>query len=62
MENTDTFPVASKTYIGRDPSHRKRMAISRKQGREAISEYKTLKALQIHTLLEFHPLQAVLIK
>jgi 23S rRNA pseudouridine1911/1915/1917 synthase len=44
-------------YIGRDPSHRKRMAIvSESRGREAISEYKTLEEFQGFTLLEFHPL------
>lgn len=43
-------------YIGRDPSHRKRMAIvSESRGREAISEYKTLEEFPSHTLLEFHP-------
>jgi 23S rRNA pseudouridine1911/1915/1917 synthase len=42
--------------IGRDPSHRKKMAVvSEKKGREAISEYKTLEAFKNHTLLEFHP-------
>ena len=44
-------------HIGRDPSHRKRMAIvSESRGREAISEYKTVESFQAHTLLEFHPL------
>jgi 23S rRNA pseudouridine1911/1915/1917 synthase len=44
-------------YIGRDPSHRKRMAIvTESRGREAISEYKTLESFKAHTLLEFHPL------
>lgn len=44
-------------YIGRDPKHRKRMAIvSEKKGREAISEYKTQESFKSHTLLEFHPL------
>jgi 23S rRNA pseudouridine1911/1915/1917 synthase len=43
--------------IGRDSSHRKRMAIvSEKKGREAISEYKTLESFKEHSLLEFHPL------
>jgi len=43
--------------IGRDPSHRKKMAILPPgKGREAISEYKTLESFQSHTLLEFHPL------
>jgi len=44
-------------HIGRDPSHRKRMAIvSESRGREAISEYKTIEEFKNHTLLEFHPL------
>jgi pseudouridine synthase, RluA family len=44
-------------YIGRDPSHRKQMAIvSESRGREAISEYKTAESFAKHTLLEFHPL------
>lgn len=43
--------------IGRDTSHRKKMAIvSRGKGREAVSEYKTLETFKNHTLLEFHPL------
>lgn len=42
--------------IGRDPSHRKKMAIvSQGKGREAVSEYKTLESFKNHTLLEFHP-------
>ncbi len=42
--------------IGRDPRHRKRMAIvSEKKGREAISEYTTVEEFTKHTLLEFHP-------
>jgi 23S rRNA pseudouridine1911/1915/1917 synthase len=45
------------TYIGRDPSHRKRMAVvSESRGRAAISEYKTAESFEDHTLLEFHPL------
>ncbi|HXQ36197.1 MAG TPA: RNA pseudouridine synthase, partial [Anaerolineales bacterium] len=45
------------TYIGRDPRHRKKMAIvSEHKGREAISEYKTIESFKDHTLLEFHPL------
>lgn len=43
--------------IGRDASHRKKMAIvSESKGRQAISEYKTIESFQNHTLLEFHPL------
>ena len=35
-------------YIGRDPSHRKRMAIvPESRGREAISEYKTVESFKI---------------
>jgi 23S rRNA pseudouridine1911/1915/1917 synthase len=42
--------------IGRDPSHRKKMAILRVgKGREAVSEYKTLESFRHHTLLEFRP-------
>jgi len=45
------------TAIGRDPRHRKKMAIVREgKGREAISEYKTVESFQNHTLLEFRPL------
>jgi 23S rRNA pseudouridine1911/1915/1917 synthase len=45
------------SHIGRDPSHRKRMAIvPESRGREAISEYKTVESFRNHTLLEFHPL------
>ena len=44
------------TFIGRDPNHRKRMAVvSEKKGREAISEYQTVEEFGKHTLLEFHP-------
>jgi len=43
--------------IGRDPSHRKKMAIlAPGKGREAVSEYRTLESFGEHTLLEFHPL------
>jgi 23S rRNA pseudouridine1911/1915/1917 synthase len=43
--------------IGRDSTHRKKMAILRDgKGREAVSEYKTLEQFSNHTLLEFHPL------
>lgn len=42
--------------IGRDPSHRKQMAIvPAGKGRESVSEYKTLESFKEHTLLEFHP-------
>jgi len=44
-------------HIGRDPSHRKQMAIvPESRGREAISEYRTLESFKEFTLLEFHPL------
>jgi 23S rRNA pseudouridine1911/1915/1917 synthase len=53
-------PTASgrvEAHIGRDPSHRKRMAIvTESRGREAISEYRTVERFREHTLLEFHPL------
>jgi len=43
--------------IGRDPSHRKKMAVMPPgKGREAISEYATLETFPEHTLLAFHPL------
>lgn len=43
--------------IGRDPIHRKKMAVLPPgKGREAVSEYKTLESFKKHTLLEFHPL------
>ncbi|OQX65305.1 MAG: hypothetical protein B5M51_01110 [Anaerolinea sp. 4484_236] len=39
--------------IGRDPAHRKKMAVvSPGKGRDAISEYKTLESFADHTLLE----------
>jgi 23S rRNA pseudouridine1911/1915/1917 synthase len=42
--------------IGRDPSHRKKMAIMTPgKGRDAVSEYITLETFKEHTLLEFHP-------
>lgn len=43
--------------IGRDPAHRKKMAVvPLDKGREAVSEYKTLEGFPKHTLLEVHPL------
>src|SRR5512135_2985456 len=43
--------------IGRDPAHRKQMAItSPEKGREAVSEYYTRQRFPEHTLLEVHPL------
>jgi 23S rRNA pseudouridine1911/1915/1917 synthase len=43
--------------IGRDPSHRKQMAVLPPgKGRESVSEYKTLEKFRHHTLLEFRPL------
>jgi 23S rRNA pseudouridine1911/1915/1917 synthase len=42
--------------IGRDHSHRKRMAVMPQgKGREAITEYFTLEAFEAHTFLEIHP-------
>jgi 23S rRNA pseudouridine1911/1915/1917 synthase len=44
------------TFIGRDPSHRKKMAIvPESRGREAVSEYGTVESFHKHSLLEFHP-------
>ena len=41
--------------IGRDPSHRKKMAIvSEAKGKAATSEYKTVESFPKHTLLEVH--------
>lgn len=43
--------------IGRDPSHRKQMAIlSDQKGRSAVTEYHTLETFPEHTLLEAYPL------
>lgn len=43
--------------VGRDPSHRKKMAVVPiARGREAVSEYHTVKKYPNHTLLEVHPL------
>ncbi len=43
--------------LGRDLSHRKRMAVLPPgKGRDAVSEYRTLEAFSNHTLLEVHPL------
>jgi 23S rRNA pseudouridine1911/1915/1917 synthase len=43
--------------IGRDPAHRKKMAVvSRDKGREAVSLYQTLEEFTQHTLLEVHPI------
>lgn len=43
--------------IGRDPSHRKKMAITTPQrGREAVTEYFTREQFKAHTLIEAHPL------
>jgi len=43
--------------IGRDPTHRKRMAILPDgKGRQAVSEYHTLRSYPGHTLLEVHPI------
>ncbi|HEY9078023.1 MAG TPA: RluA family pseudouridine synthase [Anaerolineaceae bacterium] len=43
--------------IGRDPSHRKQMAVvSEVKGRAAVTEYLTRQVFRAHTLLEAHPL------
>ena len=43
--------------VGRDPSHRKKMAVVPLQrGREAVTEYHTLEKFDQHTLIEAHPL------
>ena len=43
--------------VGRDPAHRKQMAIVPPgKGREASTEFKTLESFVSHTLLELHPI------
>jgi 23S rRNA pseudouridine1911/1915/1917 synthase len=43
--------------IGRDPAHRKQMAVVvPTKGRQAISEYRTLETFTRHTYLEVHPI------
>jgi 23S rRNA pseudouridine1911/1915/1917 synthase len=43
--------------IGRDPSHRQRMAVvPAHKGREAVSEYTTLEKFAKHALLDVHPI------
>lgn len=42
--------------VGRDPNHRKQMAIVPEvKGRSAVTEYRTLELFPLHTLLEVHP-------
>lgn len=53
----DGFPPTPtgriEAYIGRDPDHRKKMAIvSAQKGREAVTEYRTLETFAHHTLIE----------
>jgi len=43
--------------IGRDPAHRKKMAVvPQHKGRQAISEYRTQETFTHHTYLEVHPI------
>ncbi|HPH96642.1 MAG TPA: RluA family pseudouridine synthase [Anaerolineaceae bacterium] len=43
--------------IGRDPSHRKRMAITKpEKGREAATEYHVIETFPNHALVEAHPI------
>ena len=43
--------------IGRDPSHRQKMAVtSESRGRAAVTEYFTRESFEAHTMLEAHPL------
>ncbi|OGO18941.1 MAG: hypothetical protein A2Z14_04800 [Chloroflexi bacterium RBG_16_48_8] len=45
------------TSIGRDPAHRKRMAVvPASRGRPAVSHYRTLENFPDHTLLQVHPI------
>jgi len=41
--------------LGRDAKHRKRMAVVRRRGREAVTEYQVLEYLEEYTLLEVRP-------
>ncbi len=44
-------------YIGRDPDHRKKMAIvSEQKGRSAVTEFYTKETFLHHSLIEAHPL------
>ncbi|NMB67362.1 MAG: RluA family pseudouridine synthase [Chloroflexi bacterium] len=44
-------------FIGRDPEHRKKMAIvSAQKGRESVTEYRVLETFANHSLIEAHPL------
>ncbi|GAP15149.1 ribosomal large subunit pseudouridine synthase D [Longilinea arvoryzae] len=57
----DGFPPTPsgriEAYIGRDPSHRKKMAIvSEQKGRSAVTEYFTVETFARHSLIEAHPL------
>ena len=58
VENKPPTPTGRiEAPIGRDPVHRKHMAVVMpKKGRQAISEYKTLETFPQHTLLEIHPI------
>lgn len=57
----DGFPPTPsgriEAYIGRDPSHRKKMAIvSEQKGRTATTDYFSVETFAHHTLIEAHPL------
>ncbi len=57
----DGFPPTPsgriEAYIGRDPSHRKKMAIvSEQKGRSAVTDYFSVETFAHHTLIEAHPL------
>lgn len=44
-------------FIGRDPEHRKKMAIvSAQKGRDSVTEYRVLETFANHSLIEAHPL------
>lgn len=44
-------------FIGRDPEHRKKMAIvSAQKGRDSVTEYRVLETFASHSLIEAHPL------
>ncbi len=53
--NPDSATGRIEAPIGRDPRQRKRMAV-RREGREAITEFRVLEYYADHALLEVHPL------
>jgi 23S rRNA pseudouridine1911/1915/1917 synthase len=58
VEGTPPTPSGRiEASIGRDPAHRKKMAVvSARKGRAAVSQYKILENFSNHSLLEIHPI------